>query len=174
MDGRSAADGRRRRRKRELTWGSEAPCAFDAYGGSRVFRSRREQSWAPLERSNPGRRPRRMTTASESLVRGGGLTGAPLIRATHFRWVYPCHEPAPLFAGDGALSSWVCLGAHPSFLRRGAHSTGNHTAVHVHKRGGRGGPWPKERISARGGADGRVVGVGGRASREVQGAQGLN
>ena len=59
-----------------------------------------------------------------------------------------------------------CLGAHPSFLRRGAHSTGYYTALHIYERGGRGGPWPKERVFGRGGADGRVVAwEGERAER---------
>jgi len=97
VDGRSAADGRRRR-KRELTWGSEAPCAFDAHGGSHVFRILREQPWAPLERSNPGRRPRRMTNDRiRVVVRPHG--SAP----------YPCHA-LPL--------ALLVPRTRPSFCRR--------------------------------------------------------
>jgi len=176
----SATHGHEYLKWRERVWCSHnlvtAVIRPSSHGGSRVFHSRREQPWAPLERSNPRRRPRRMTPASGSVVQRRRPHGSALTRATHFRWLSSCHEPAPLLRRRRLclLESWASLGAHPSFLRRGAHSTGNHTALHVYKRGGRGGPWPKERILGRGGADGRVAGVGGRASREVQGAQGLN
>ena len=162
--GEQGADGRLQTVDAARLAGRGKPCddacqlrklnAPSTHGGSRVFRSRREQPWAPLERSNPGRRPRQMTTASGSVVQ------RPHGSAPYPRHALPLALPVPRtrpssFAGDGALESWACLGAHPSFLRRGAHSTGYYTALHVYERGERGGPWLKERILGRGGADGR-------------------
>ena len=72
------------------------------------------------------------------------------------------------FLGAGLASSWACLEGERTAQATTWRCTFTNEADEA-DRGQTSGAWDAE---VRG--DGRVVGVGGRASREVQGAQGLN